>query len=148
MNAAPSGLVVRKAGAVVLSADDPGLVALLHRAKEGDWSFPKGHVEAGEDAAAAVIREVAEETGLSVRFVDRPLPPMEYLDSLGRRVILEMFLTRSEDDSALEVEHDGDEVAWFGLAEVAGRLSHENVRQYYSGVRAQIKAVTDRLRIS
>ncbi len=39
---------------------------------QGRWSIPGGRVEGGETLAAAVVREVAEETGLAVvcdRFV-------------------------------------------------------------------------------
>jgi 8-oxo-dGTP pyrophosphatase MutT (NUDIX family) len=40
-------------------------VCLTLRQRHGRaWGLPKGHLEAGEDAAAAAIREVQEETGL------------------------------------------------------------------------------------
>jgi len=43
-----------------------GKVLLVERAKPpaGLWSFPGGHVEPGESAAAAARRELFEETGL------------------------------------------------------------------------------------
>jgi ADP-ribose pyrophosphatase YjhB (NUDIX family) len=50
--------------------DDAGRLLLVLRAQppaQGAWSLPGGRVEAGEDDAAAVVREVAEETGLAVR---------------------------------------------------------------------------------
>lgn len=44
-----------------------GRVLLIERAKPpiGMWSLPGGHVEPGETAAAAALRELQEETGLS-----------------------------------------------------------------------------------
>lgn len=54
-------------GAVVVDA--AGQLLLVRRANApgaGLWSVPGGRVEAGEDDAAAVVREVAEETGLAV----------------------------------------------------------------------------------
>jgi 8-oxo-dGTP diphosphatase len=54
-------------GAVV--HDSAGRLLLVRRANEpgrGRWSVPGGRVEAGEDDAAALVREVAEETGLAV----------------------------------------------------------------------------------
>jgi ADP-ribose pyrophosphatase YjhB (NUDIX family) len=53
---------------------------LVRRAKppaEGFWSFPGGHICAGEDAETAARREVLEETGLAV----------EFLGSIGQREI-------------------------------------------------------------
>ena len=54
-------------GAVI--SDDAGRLLLVKRGHEpgmGLWSIPGGRVEAGESDAAAVVREVREETGLAV----------------------------------------------------------------------------------
>ena len=53
-----------------LTYDERGRLLLVQRANEpgrGRWSVPGGRVEAGEDDAAAAVREMAEETGLVVR---------------------------------------------------------------------------------
>ena len=49
--------------------DDEGRLLLVQRANDpgrGRWSVPGGRVESGEDDAAAVVRELREETGLRV----------------------------------------------------------------------------------
>ncbi|MFL6138506.1 MAG: NUDIX hydrolase [Frankiaceae bacterium] len=59
--------VVPAVGAVVV--DDAGRLLLVRRAREpgaGRWSLPGGRVEPGEDDAAALRREMREETGLEV----------------------------------------------------------------------------------
>ena len=43
------------------------LVQRGHAPSAGLWSVPGGRVEAGETEAEAVVREIAEETGLRVR---------------------------------------------------------------------------------
>lgn len=48
------------------------LVRRAHAPSAGLWSVPGGRVEPGESEAEAVVRELAEETGLAVRPV-RPL---------------------------------------------------------------------------
>ncbi|MHA6620076.1 NUDIX hydrolase [Pseudonocardia sp. DLS-67] len=50
--------------------DESGRLLLVQRANEpgrGLWSLPGGRVEPGEDDAAALVREMAEETGLVIQ---------------------------------------------------------------------------------
>ena len=52
-----------------LAYDEAGRLLLVQRANEpgrGLWSVPGGRVEPGEDDAAALVREMGEETGLRV----------------------------------------------------------------------------------
>jgi 8-oxo-dGTP diphosphatase len=67
----PALPVVPCVGAIV--HDVAGRLLLIRRGHEpgrGLWSVPGGRVEAGETLAAAVEREVREETGLAVRAGD------------------------------------------------------------------------------
>lgn len=51
---------------VVLQRED-GRVAIGHRVTAGEppsWSFPGGHLEAGETPVRTALRELAEETGV------------------------------------------------------------------------------------
>jgi ADP-ribose pyrophosphatase YjhB (NUDIX family) len=57
-------------GGVVIAG---GRALLVRRATEplrGEWSIPGGLLEAGETLAAGVVRELQEETGLTVRVVE------------------------------------------------------------------------------
>lgn len=53
------------ASAVILRGEDVLLVERGKGALQGFWSLPGGHIEAGEPARMAALREVAEETGVS-----------------------------------------------------------------------------------
>ena len=50
--------------------NDTGAILLVQRAAgetyPGKWCIPCGHIEWGEDIRAALVREMAEETGLAV----------------------------------------------------------------------------------
>lgn len=68
-------------GAIVVHQ---GRVLLIRRAQEplrGRWVVPGGTVELGETLEDAVVREVREETGISVR----PLEVMTVFDRIQRR---------------------------------------------------------------
>lgn len=43
------------------------LVAVIHRARYDDWSFPKGKQDPGECLPETAIREIREETGLKIK---------------------------------------------------------------------------------
>jgi 8-oxo-dGTP pyrophosphatase MutT (NUDIX family) len=44
-----------------------GQVLFVRRADDGCWELPGGRVEVGESALAAVVREVAEEAGVTIK---------------------------------------------------------------------------------
>ena len=52
------------AGGVVFNAQGE---ALILRHKNGTWVFPKGHIDPGESALEAALREVEEEAGVEAR---------------------------------------------------------------------------------
>ncbi|MGH3389419.1 MAG: NUDIX hydrolase [Actinomadura sp.] len=76
---AVAGDLVLAAGAVLWRGGPAGPeVALIHRPKYDDWSFPKGKLKNGEHVLRGVVREVREETGVTPR-LGRRLPPQFYL---------------------------------------------------------------------
>lgn len=75
-------VVVEAAGGVVQNERGELLMIELR----GRWDLPKGHIEAGEEACVAALREVEEETGVVAELVDRE-PLMETwhaYDTYGR----------------------------------------------------------------
>jgi 8-oxo-dGTP pyrophosphatase MutT (NUDIX family)/phosphohistidine phosphatase SixA len=69
------------AGGAVVTRENPirgTEVLLVHRKRYNDWSLPKGKLEAGESLPACAVREVLEETGVTIR-LGAPLDTIRYL---------------------------------------------------------------------
>ena len=57
-------------GAVVFTLCGGERRYVIVRGKKGFFGFPKGHMEAGETEQETALREIMEETGLSVQLID------------------------------------------------------------------------------
>ena len=111
---------VEAAGGVVIR---DGRVAIVHRPRYDDWSFPKGKLDEGESSEDAALREVEEETGLRCRLLDE-LEPVAYVDPKGRRKVVRYW--RMEPVSgAFAANEEVDALEWLALEAALARLSYE-----------------------
>lgn len=61
------------ASAWIITKKNPKKVLLIHHKKFDKWIQPGGHIEWNENPIEAVIREVMEETGLDISFLEKYL---------------------------------------------------------------------------
>ena len=57
----------KSCGCVIFRNADELRVLIIKQSRNGNWSFPKGHVEEGETEIQTASREVFEEVGLKIR---------------------------------------------------------------------------------
>ena len=62
-------LTEKSCGAIVYTKDNGNIQYVIIRSKDGFYGFPKGHVEENETEAETALREVAEETGLTIMLI-------------------------------------------------------------------------------
>jgi ADP-ribose pyrophosphatase YjhB (NUDIX family) len=137
-------------GAVVV---DQGRVLLVQRGREplkGHWSLPGGLLEIGESLNAGVVREVREETGLTVE----PMELIELLDRIhrvGERVqyhyVIADYLC-CVSGGELQAASDADAVQWVERPEwnshSALKLDPVTVRVVEAGWQRMRKIENDR----
>ena len=105
-------------GAVVVQDDALLLVRRGRGPAGGQWAVPGGRVEAGETMAEAVVREVAEETGLPV-VCEQLIGWVERLDADHHFVIFDFAATPLGPEDEPRAGDDAAEAAWVPLSDVA-----------------------------
>jgi len=103
-------------GAVVVHDGSLLLVRRGHGPAAGEWSVPGGRVEWGETLAEAVVREVAEETGLEC-VCGELLALAEVVETDHHFVILD-FLATVLDHGEPVAGDDAAEVRWVPVDQV------------------------------
>jgi 8-oxo-(d)GTP phosphatase len=130
---------IRAGGGVIWrrAADDSGVeVALVHRPRYDDWSFPKGKVDRGESEFDAALREVLEETGYHVR-PGRTLGEVRYEQRNGtRREKVVRYWAMQAVGGAFTPNREVDELRWLGLDDVERGLTRDSDREVFERFRA------------
>jgi len=120
---------IMAAGAVLYRVNqDEFEMALIHRPRYDDWSFPKGKIEFGESFLATARREVLEETGYAAKF--GPLiAEIQYLaEGVPKRVKYWAAHAISEPKSIADIE-EVDLLEWHSLKSAKAKLTHEEDRK-------------------
>jgi 8-oxo-dGTP pyrophosphatase MutT (NUDIX family) len=111
------------------------LAAIRPAGKENVWALPKGLIGPGESAADAAVREVAEETGVEGRLVEK-LGDVRYVYTWrGERVfkVVSFFLVRYVRGRLGNVpeafQHEVAETRWLPLADAPRLLSYKGERE-------------------
>ncbi len=95
------------------------------------WSLPKGHIEIGETAEQAAVREIAEETGIDGRVLAQ-LGTIDYwFVAEDRRVhkTVHHFLLEAVGGELSDLDVEVTEVAWVPLGELPDRLAYADERR-------------------
>ncbi len=131
------------AGGVVIGPDGKIVVVNQHG---NSWSLPKGHLESGETAFVAAVREIKEETGIT---------DLELIEALGTykryRIgldktedkntskLITLFLFRTNQNELLPEDPDNPEARWLPIDEAADILTHRKDREFLLSVIPKIK---------
>ncbi len=128
--------MTQKGGCVLINTDTKK-VALIFRPRLNDYSFPKGHMEFGEDVKECAIRETIEETARDVAIIkDNPIYLNKYITSSGEEVECIFYLAKDLGEYKGEIaEADRELCEWFDIDEVEKKLTYKDLQEMWESVK-------------
>jgi 8-oxo-dGTP pyrophosphatase MutT (NUDIX family) len=122
------------AGGLVVDTSSGRTVAALIGRKDRRgrmlWSLPKGHIEAGESAEQAAVREVAEETGIAGEILAELGSIDFWFVAQDRRIhkTVRHFLLRATGGELCDDDVEVAAVAWVALPDLGAQLAYPDER--------------------
>jgi len=112
---------------------------LIKNQNGGHWSFPKGHVEGAETEEETAVREIMEETGISVILDTSFRHVITYAPKKETTKDVVYFLARAVTYDYTPQEEEIAQIKWVEINHAATLLSYDNDRQLVSQAKEQIK---------
>lgn len=130
----------KSCGALVYCKKQDKLQLLVLRHKMGGhWSFPKGHVEQGENEIQTALREIKEETGLNVEIIEGFRQQVAYSPrpSIKKQVVY--FLAYAKDTQTTPQEDEISEIQWIDFDKTYNYLTYDNDRRLVQSAKRFMK---------
>lgn len=118
----------KSCGAVIMNAWRRDYKVLLIHQVQGHWCFPKGHVEKDETELETAKREIREETGLKVKFINGFRHTLSYSPAPGIHKDVIYFLAVEKGGHMKIQEEELQGMDWVTPQEAMTRITFENDR--------------------
>lgn len=120
----------KSCGAIIYKDSIKGReILLIKHCRSGHWAFPKGHVEGNETEEQTALREVREETGLTVRLIEGFRESVVYNPKPGIRKEVVYFLAEPLTSTLIPQEEEISDITWMPLAKVQSSLTFGNDKE-------------------
>ena len=112
---------------------------LIKHSAGGHWSFPKGHVEAGETEQQTALREVMEETHIEVDLDPTFRQVVTYSPKLDVKKDVIYFLGRAKNFDYIPQEEEIAQIKWVEINLAHSFLTYDNDKQLVNKAKPVIK---------
>ena len=119
----------KSCGAVIYTESRGRRFYLIELMQKGHCSICKGHVEEDESEHQTAEREIFEETGLSVEFVNGFREIIEYSPYEGCMKTVVFFLAHTDSMDVTVQEEEVREIRWLSIEDAVETLSFESDRE-------------------
>ncbi len=125
----------KSCGAVIFLRKNGQTLYLLETMRSGHIAMCKGHMEGEETEQETALREIREETGLTVRL----LPPFrrteEYSPYPGCIKEVVYFLAEADTETVKPQECEVRSISWLPFGEACAAITYENDREILRSAR-------------
>ena len=134
--------MIKKAGCILINIVNKE-IALVCR--NGEYSFPKGHLEINETIRECAIRETIEETGHSCHLVNnKEISINHYKDSKGNEIENYFYLAIDDGKTEKEIKEKEKEITvWKKYDEVEETLSYQNLKDFWNEIKFEVEKIIE-----
>lgn len=126
----------KSCGAVIFSAQGTRRSYLTLHSTQGHWTLCKGHVEGDETEHRTAVREIREETGLTVEFIDGFRQVITYAPRPGCVKDVVFFLGRRAGGALTCQPEEVAEAVFLPFNKAIERLTHPSDRDVLAAAEA------------
>ncbi|MBO5265723.1 MAG: NUDIX domain-containing protein [Ruminiclostridium sp.] len=101
-------------------------ILLIRHIKSGYWSFPKGHVEAGETEAETAMREIKEETNVDVLIDTGFRETVSFSPRRDTSKTVVYFVAKALNSDTKPQEEEISEIRWVEIGQALSYLTYDN----------------------
>lgn len=130
----------KSCGAIVYRRSHGNLeILLIRHINSGHWSFPKGHVEAGETEVETALREIREETSIDVIIDPTFRETVSYCPKRDTQKVVVYFIAKAKNYDFVPQLEEISEIRWVAIDHAASMLTYENDKNIVIKARQVIK---------
>ncbi|MBS6628408.1 MAG: NUDIX domain-containing protein [Clostridiales bacterium] len=106
---------------------------LIKNKRSSNWGFPKGHIEPGETKHQTAAREVLEETGLHIRFIDgfEMISKYKIQNRIEKQVSI--FIGTTDDTTTKIQKEEIEDYIWLTEDRALSLLRFDNDKEILQG---------------
>lgn len=127
-------------GIIIRDFDGEKKVLVAQHSKHKGWDFPKGHIELGESAQQAAVREVEEETGVRAEIIEKVGATEYFYWEEGSKVLKTVvyFLMKYEGEGEATTAFEISDMVWLRPEEVEAKLTFKDTKELWKKAKTKI----------
>lgn len=125
---------MNKAGCILLSKDKKS-IGLVFRSNLSDYTFPKGHVEAGESLKECAVRETEEETLRKNHIISKKYFINRYVNNKEGKINVYLYIAEDDGETDRNIKpEDRENLVWVKVDEVENKLSYPDLKVLWNRI--------------